>query len=196
MPRTTSSEAKQAGQRSHGLASIRGGTACYTGSSAAAERHARCPEAPVLLASWHDQLAAAVERFLLVNDMRSHGLTPARFRPGCPPRIARLLRIPERHADDLLLIFRPERIGAQHAVRMRVRPPGPLELCQGARLDPARGHPDEVFLHGGLLQDRRVGARPPGGRGRRPPFSSSRARGGGRGGGGPRARPRTTPPPP
>src|SRR5712691_10371255 len=134
------------------------GTAGHTGSSAAAERHARCPEAPVLLASWHDQLAASVERLLLVNDMRSHGLTPARFRLGCPPRIARLLRIPERHADDLLLIFRPVRVGAQHAVRMCVRPPGPLELCQRARLDPARGHPDEVFLHGGLLQDRRVAA--------------------------------------
>jgi hypothetical protein len=41
-----------------------------------------------LLVSWHDQLAAPVERFLLIKDMGRHRLTPARFDRRCPPRIA------------------------------------------------------------------------------------------------------------
>ena len=44
-----------------------------------------------LLASWHDQLAAPVERFLFINDAGSHRLTSARLRFGGPPRFARLL---------------------------------------------------------------------------------------------------------
>src|SRR5579864_316710 len=118
------------------------------------------PETPgLLLASRHDQLAALVERFLLTEDMGGHRLTSARFCLRCPPRIAGLLRSPKRHAYDLLLVIRPVREGAQHAVWMCVRPPGPLELCQRIRLDPARGYPDEVLLHGGLLQDWRGGRR-------------------------------------
>jgi hypothetical protein len=44
-----------------------------------------------LLTGWDHQLAAAVERFLLVKDVGSHRLTPPRLRFGGPPRVARLL---------------------------------------------------------------------------------------------------------
>jgi hypothetical protein len=130
------------------------------------------PETPeLLLASRHDQLAASVERFLLTEDIGSHRLTSARFRLRCPPRVARLLRSPKRHAYDLLLVIRPVREGARHAVWMCARAAGaPLELCQRVRLEPARGRPGEVLLGGGLLQDWRGGRRRPGRRRPRPDY--------------------------
>jgi hypothetical protein len=47
---------------------------------------------------------------------------------------------PKRHPDDLPLVLRPVSVGAQHAVGMRVRRPGPLEACQCAGLDLACRH--------------------------------------------------------
>src|SRR5438876_191398 len=88
-----------------------------------------------LLVNWHVELAAAVEPLLLPKDIGSHRLSSAGLRRGGPPRFARLLGNPERDPDDFPLVLRPVRIGAQHALRMRVRTPGPLEVRQRARLD-------------------------------------------------------------
>ncbi len=50
----------------------------------------------------------------------------------CPRRRIRPSARPKRHPDDLPLVFRPARVGALHALRMPVRPPGPLEAGQYA----------------------------------------------------------------
>src|SRR6516165_11596714 len=88
-----------------------------------------------LLVIWHVELTAAVEPLLLPKDAGSHRLSSAGLQRGGPPRFARLLRNPERDPDYLPLVLRPVRIGAQHALGMRVRAPGPLEVRQRARLD-------------------------------------------------------------
>ena len=72
------------------VTALNGGSRLLYGRDAAAGRHAWCLETPeLLLASRHDQLAASVERFLLIKDIGSQRLTPARFRLRCPPCIAR-----------------------------------------------------------------------------------------------------------
>jgi hypothetical protein len=79
---------------------------------------------PVALASWHDQLAAPVERFPL--------------RPGRAPRPpAAGFRLGTQHAWQASLQARTEIPG------MGVPPPGPLEVSQRARLDLPCRHPDE-----------------------------------------------------
>src|SRR5262249_21027160 len=103
------------------------------------------------LADRDDELAAPVERLLLLEHVGSHRFTAARVGLGCPERIAGLPRGPEGHAHDLLLILRPVCVGAQHALWVRLRAPRPLEVGQHARPDPACRHPDKVLLHRGLL---------------------------------------------
>src|SRR5580704_17205568 len=103
-----------------------------------------------LLTSRHHKFPALVERLILIKDVGSHGRAPTRLGIRRPPRITGLTGCPERHADDLLLVVGPVRVGSQHALRTRT--PGPFEFGQLARLDPECRHPDEVLLHCSLLR--------------------------------------------
>jgi hypothetical protein len=76
--------------------------------------------------AWHGQFAASAERFLLLDDVRSHRLMPARCRLGGPPSVTQLLSGPEPDPPGISRSsLVPVRAGAQLARRVGVRPPGP-----------------------------------------------------------------------
>jgi hypothetical protein len=97
------------------------------------------------------EFAAPVEVLFLVNKVRSHRFSTLRLGLGCAPRVARFLRVPERHTDHVLFVLGPVRVCASHTLRVLLRAPGPLEVRQRSGFDATSCHPHEMLLHRSLL---------------------------------------------
>ena len=107
------------------------------------------------------ELAPEVEAGDLLEHVRRHRLPPLRLDLRAPVRVARLRRVPDGDADDLVPVGRDELVRPQHPLGKLARPPGAAELFVRARLELPGRDPDvpAVELHAAQSRKKRIKSR-------------------------------------